>query len=144
MRVTSKYGFGQILLSKKKIIIIVDIIIVVTIVVYHLSFYYVCCFRIICELTKSCSGKESRVFFTSFKNPDPRQYEYIDTVKYFFMMMDHLLITSGSFDGLILTMNAANMSWRHIARTPMNVMKKILGFVQVCIHIIVKIISDEL
>lgn len=77
------------------------------------------------------SGKQERLVYTNFKNTDPQAYDYVRCVRYFFMMLEYLMVTSGTFDGLVLTMNSKGMSWRHITKTPMNTMKQLLGFVQV-------------
>lgn len=41
------------------------------------------------------------------------------------------MITNGTFDGIIMAMNSKGIHWRHVTKTPMNIMKKMLGFVQV-------------
>lgn len=40
-------------------------------------------------------------------------------------------MTTGTIDGIVMVMDAKNMSWRHITKTPINLMKKILDFIQV-------------
>jgi len=87
--------------------------------------------RSICIVLNPSSGKQERLLYTNFKNTDPREYDYVRCCRYFFMMLEYLMITSGTFDGVVLTMNSKGVSWRHITKTPMNTMKKLLGFVQV-------------
>lgn len=82
-------------------------------------------------LTDHCTGKEERILYTNFKNTDHRMYDYVQSVRYFFMMVEYLMVTHGTFDGVVLTMNSKGINWRHIAKSPMNTMKKLLGFVQV-------------
>jgi len=84
----------------------------------------------ICVLTDSCTGKEERILYTNFKNTDPQKYDYVQSVRYFFMMVEYLMVTHGTFDGVILTMNSKGINWRHITKTPMSTLKKLLGFVQ--------------
>lgn len=88
-------------------------------------------FRSICIVLNPSSGKQERLLYTNFKNTDPREYDYVRCCRYFFMMLEYLMVTSGTFDGVVLTMNSKGISWRHITKTPMNTMKKLLGFVQV-------------
>lgn len=87
--------------------------------------------RTICILPNMYSDKHDRYLYTNFKNPDPQEYDYIQSTRYFFMMLEYMLETEGTFNGLVLTLNSVGMNWRHITKTPMNVMKKLLGFVQV-------------
>jgi len=77
------------------------------------------------------TGKQERILYTNFKSSDPQDFDYVRCVRYFFMLLEYLMVTSGTFDGLILTMNSRGVCWRHITRTPMNLMKKLIGFVQV-------------
>ncbi|XP_025410038.1 alpha-tocopherol transfer protein-like [Sipha flava] len=84
----------------------------------------------ICLLPNIYTDKHERFIYTNFKNPDPREYDFIQSVRYFFMMLEYMLETNGSFDGLVVTLNSLGMNWRHITMTPMNTMKKLLGFVQ--------------
>lgn len=77
------------------------------------------------------TGKQDRILYTDFKNTDPREYEFVHCVRYFFMILEYLMVTSGTFDGLVLTMNSKGICWRHITKTPMNTFKKLIGFVQV-------------
>lgn len=88
-------------------------------------------YRTICEVPDSSSCQKRRIIFTNFKNPDPQKYDYVQSSKYFFMMLEHLVFTNGTFDGIVLAMNSTGMNWRHITKTPMGTMKKLLGFVQV-------------
>lgn len=77
------------------------------------------------------TGKQERILYTNFKNTDPREYDYVRCVRYFFMMLEYLMVTTGTFDGVVLTLNSKGVCWRHITKTPMNTMKKMLEFVQV-------------
>lgn len=47
------------------------------------------------------------------------------------MMMEYLMITNGTFDGVIIAMNSKDLRLGHITKTPMSIMNKLLGFVQV-------------
>ncbi|KAL5241385.1 hypothetical protein ACI65C_008795 [Semiaphis heraclei] len=76
------------------------------------------------------TGKQERILYTNFKTTDPREYDYVRCVRYFLMMLEYLMVTTGTFDGVVLTMNSKGVCWRHITKTPMNTMKKMLGFVQ--------------
>lgn len=97
------------------------------------SFFFCIAFTrsTICVLTDSCTGKEERILYTNFKNTDPQKYDYVQSVRYFFMVMEYLMVTHGTFDGVIVTMNSKGINWRHITKTPMGTLKKLLGFVQV-------------
>lgn len=95
-------------------------------------FFFLCWFcRSICALPNIYTDKHERFIYTNFKNPDPQEYDYIQSVRYFFMMLEYVLEINGSFDGLVVTLNSLGMNWRHITKTPMNTMKKLLDFVQV-------------
>lgn len=77
------------------------------------------------------TGKEERIIVTDFKNLDPKQYSYEQSTKYFNMLFEYMMATQGTFDGLIIVMNSKGLNWRHVYKTPMNKMKKMLGLVQV-------------
>ncbi|KAE9534889.1 hypothetical protein AGLY_008181 [Aphis glycines] len=92
----------------------------------------------ICIVLNPSSGKQERILYTNFKNTDPREYDYVRCCRYFFMMLEYLMVTSGTFDGVVLTMNSKGVNWRHITKTPMNTMKKLLGFVQEALPVRIK------
>ncbi|KAL4097282.1 hypothetical protein QTP88_022082 [Uroleucon formosanum] len=76
------------------------------------------------------TGKQERILYTDFKSTDPREFDFVHCVRYFFMLLEYLMVTSGTFDGLVLTMNSKGICWRHVTKTPMNTFKKLIGFVQ--------------
>lgn len=77
------------------------------------------------------TGTNDRIVVTNFKNPDPAEYEYVRCCRYLFMLLEYIMVTEGSFDGLIVVMNSKGMNWRHISKTPMTKMNRMLGYVQV-------------
>lgn len=87
------------------------------------------------EVTYTCSGKKKRFFYTNFKNVDPQQFDFVDSVRYFFMMLEYLIFTNGTFDGVVIAMNSKGIHWRHITKTPMGTMKRMIEFVQVNIYL---------
>lgn len=98
-----------------------------------LNFVFILFFlhRTICIVTDSCHGKNERIIYTNLKSTDPKNYDYVHCAKYFFMMMEYLMITNGTFDGVIIAMNSKDLKLGHITKTPMSIMNKLLGFVQV-------------
>lgn len=83
-------------------------------------------------LSQPWTPKKERIIYCCLKIPDATNYDFVQNSKYFFMMLDYLIIRDGTFDGVILIINSKNISWRHFTKTPMTVLKKLLGFVQVC------------
>ncbi|XP_050433947.1 alpha-tocopherol transfer protein-like isoform X4 [Adelges cooleyi] len=81
-------------------------------------------------VTVPYKGKHERYVYTQFKNEDPNVFNYVNSVKYFFMMMEVLIIQHGTFDGVILTMNGKGLNWRHLTKIPMKLAKNLMGFVQ--------------
>lgn len=77
------------------------------------------------------AGKDERIIVTDFKNPDPKAYNYEQSTKYFNMLFEYMMATQGTFDGLIIVMNSKGLNWRHVYKTPINKMKKMLALVQV-------------
>lgn len=102
-----------------------------SIFVEHICYLFFFSFRTMSMVMNIATGKEERIIVTNFKNSDPKVYQYERSCKYFNMLFEYVMATQGTFDGLILVMNSKDLNWRHIYKTPVNKMKKMLALVQV-------------
>ncbi|XP_050527963.1 alpha-tocopherol transfer protein-like [Daktulosphaira vitifoliae] len=75
-------------------------------------------------------GKEDRYVYTNFKKTDAKYFDYVKSAQLFFMVMDALIIQHGTFEGVILTMDAKHLNWRHLTKIPMTLAKRLMEFVQ--------------
>ncbi|VVC28350.1 Cellular retinaldehyde binding/alpha-tocopherol transport,CRAL/TRIO, N-terminal domain,CRAL-TRIO lipid [Cinara cedri] len=89
-------------------------------------------------VTQPCSSNTERIIYTSLKTPNATNYDFVEVSKYLVMMMEYLIIRNGTFDGVILAMNSKDFSLRHISKTPIRVLKRLLGFIQEALPIRLK------
>lgn len=77
-----------------------------------------------------------KVIFVHALRLEPELFILADFIKTLSMVIDMLLMTSGTFNGLIIVYDMKGFGLSHIGRLGINMMKKYVYFLQVCISII--------
>lgn len=87
-------------------------------------------FRGFCLFPKPTSDG-CRVIFVYAKRLEPELFVLSDFIKALSMVIDMLLMTSGTFEGLIIMYDMKGFSLSHVGRLGINMMKKYVYFLQV-------------
>lgn len=77
-----------------------------------------------------------KVIFVHALRVEPELFIMADFIKTLSMVIDMLLMTSGTFDGLIIIYDMNGFGLSHIGRLGIGMMKKYVYFLQVCKKII--------
>lgn len=72
-----------------------------------------------------------KVLFVYAKRLEPELFVLSDFIKALSMVIDLLLMTSGTFNGLIIVYDMKGFSLSHVGRLSINMMKKYVYFLQV-------------
>lgn len=72
-----------------------------------------------------------KVIFMYLKRVETEYFVLSDFIKVLTMVIDMLLMTSGTFDGLIFVYDMKGFSLSHISRLSINMIKKYIYFLQV-------------
>lgn len=87
-------------------------------------------FRGFCLLPDS-TPDGCRVIFMYLKRVESEYFVLSDFIKVLTMVIDMLLMTSGTFEGLIFVYDMKGFSLSHISRFGINMLKKYIYFLQV-------------
>ncbi|XP_050527936.1 alpha-tocopherol transfer protein-like [Daktulosphaira vitifoliae] len=82
------------------------------------------------DLTYNLKSKNDRYLYWQFKDTNPEMLNYMAIFKVLYMWMERTLLTEGTFDGVIIIINTAGLSWRHILKLPIGAVSKLLKFLQ--------------
>lgn len=91
---------------------------------------YASLFRGFCLLPGS-TPDGCRVIFIHLKRVEPELFVISDFIKALSMVIDMLLMTSGSFGGLVIVYDMKGFSLGHMGRLAVNMVKKYIYFLQV-------------
>lgn len=68
--------------------------------------------------------------FTKFLDPNPNNFDYLECVKYVLMTCEVQNIMQGTNEGLIVILDAAGLTFGHLASLNLMALKKILFYIQ--------------
>lgn len=76
-----------------------------------------------------------KVIFVYLKRTEPELLNPSECVKVLSMIIDMLLMNFGTFNGLIIVYDMKSFGFGHIGRLSVNILKKYIYFLQVCMAI---------
>ncbi|EFN70141.1 Alpha-tocopherol transfer protein-like [Camponotus floridanus] len=78
--------------------------------------------------------------FAKLLNPDPNKFDYLECMKYFFMMCEVQNIIKGTSEGQIIIFDPSGLSIGHIIHINLMIVKKIVYYIQEAIPVRLKAI----
>lgn len=78
------------------------------------------------------TDKNYKLLLYRLVDPDPEKFTYADSVKSFYMVSDVRMLVEKEFpEGEVPIFDMAGMSWKHITKMPLPIVKKYMVYSQV-------------